>query len=113
LITTGHCFYYNSNPLKSKWVLGSHSIMDAKVIKNRFYNTMDYFLHPKFSPKHGGSSFDNYDIAIVFTNRIIAFNYVTVMPICLPRPGDENLFWNHDVIVVGELNFFWGHKLRF
>ena len=96
-MSIGHCMYYMPSPLKSRWIVGSHSIKEAQNVRQNYYDPKDYDLHPQWK---AGNLFDNFDMALVILKRRISFNSAAI-PICLPKVGDEKLFWNQKVTIAG------------
>ncbi|XP_070505843.1 venom peptide isomerase heavy chain-like [Chironomus tepperi] len=97
ILTAGHCMYYIPHSIDSRWIVGSHSIREVQYTKQQSYKTKDYELHPLWRP---GTKFDNYDMAMVSVDRRIMFTPAAI-PICLPKIGDEKLFWNQKVNIAG------------
>ncbi|KAL7026077.1 hypothetical protein ACKWTF_013778 [Chironomus riparius] len=97
ILTAGHCMYYIPSPLKSRWIIGSHSVKEAVNARQQSYDTKDYDLHPLWK---AGNLFDNFDMALVITNRRMTFTSAAI-PICMPKVGDEKLFWNQKVVIAG------------
>lgn len=94
--------YYMPSPFETRWIVGTHSIKDSIYVRQQSYKTKDYDLHPLWV---AGKLFDNYDVALITTDRRIQFNS-GALPICLPKTGDEKLFFNNKVIVAGTQNCF-------
>lgn len=89
--------FYPRNVLKSYWLLGSHSIEEAKKDQRNVYKILGYEFHPKWK---NGSSFDDWDMALVTLDRKIQFTEY-IRPICLPAPNGEEEFYGKMVTVTG------------
>lgn len=98
IISAGHCVYYVDSPLTFSWLVGSHSIEDAKRTPGSIYNIYNIELHPKWV--NDTVSFDDYDIVLITLDRKIRFNE-HVKPICLPSINGEEPFYGKRVIVAG------------
>lgn len=92
----GHCVH-DTEDMNIYWILGVHNLTVDTRNMHYIYFTANFLMHPKFSY---GRMYDNYDMAIVITERSIQFDDF-VMPICLPVVNEDQLYIHHDVTVSG------------
>ncbi|KAL7026078.1 hypothetical protein ACKWTF_013779 [Chironomus riparius] len=97
ILSAGHCVYAIFDPLRTRWIVGVHSIEKALNDEELSYGNDHIYFHPLY---HRTMLFDIYDMSIFILETKIPFG-PKISPICQPHADDDKLYWNRKAIVAG------------